>query len=342
MVLDSEILKIFFYSLGLSASGVLFWLYFWYHYSKKFTTPRWLLFKAGVFGVFAAIAAALLEKLVIGNIFSQDVFFLFEGKMPFTALQNFLMMFGTAVFLTALPEEILKFFILRFSFFKSDHFNQIIDGIKFGLMIGLGFAFVENWYFFFTKMRNLQFGQENLFLLFFFRFFITTLAHSLYGAIMGYYFGLARSYKIFKTIFLWQGFVAVVGFHAFFNFLALTPLNILSFVILIGILIFAMKWYTDRKNLQVAISLRLDEKTKTPIFSGQKEMQALIAEGTNSNFRLVEKIGLCPYCFKRLKDKNGQCHYCGRRINPVRDPSLNGVKPVSADVDKKIDLDEKK
>ncbi len=316
MILDTGVLKILFYSFGLSASGALFWLFFWYHYSKKFTTSRKILFKAGVFGVFAAVAAALLEKLIIGNIFSQDVFFLFGGKKPFTALQNFLMIFGTAVFLTALPEEILKFFILRFSFFKSDHFNQIIDGIKFGLMIGLGFAFVENGYFFFTWMSGSQSGQENLFLFFFFRFFIATLAHSLYGAILGYYFGLARSYKIFKTIFLWQGFVAVVGFHALFNFLALTPFNILSFVVLIGILIFAMKWYTDRKNLQVAISEQLEERTKTPIFGTKREIQALVAEGTNSNFRLVEKIGLCPFCFKKIKSGENKCYYCDRVVRP--------------------------
>lgn len=303
-----------FISLGLAIFATLFWLYFWYYYSKKYTTPSKFLLKGFFLGILGAFLAFLLERVVLSGLLSRDLFLVFQQEKALTDLSEIILVFGLVFFLTALPEELLKFLFFKFSLFKSQHFNQIIDGIKFGIAVGLGFALVENTYFFQKQLSFSPLNTQDLFSLFLFRLFITTLAHSLYGGVLGYYFGLARFYKVFKNIFLWQGFLSVVIFHTFFNFLVLTPLNILTFLLLILTLIILMKWYTDRKNFQILLSQKLPQKAKPPILTEQKEMQALIAEGTKSNFRIVRKLGLCPFCFKRIKKEEEHCHYCGRRI----------------------------
>ncbi len=270
--------------------------------------------KAVFWGVVGSIVAAALERGIISGVFSRDVFFVFQGGRTLTTFRDLLAGFGIAFFLMALPEEFIKFFIFKWRFFQRRDFNQIIDGIKIGIVLGLGFAFVENFYFFFAEASNVWFEPENFLFTLVLRFFVATLAHSLYGAVLGYYFGLARSYKIFSGIFLWQGIVAATAFHALFNFLALTPFNIFTFILIIAMLLISLRWYTDRKNLQMAIS-----KNKTikhpPLFIGEKEMKAIIAEETGSNFRVVKKLGLCPYCFRKLSiTKNGLCAYCGGKI----------------------------
>jgi len=296
-----------FVSFILAFSATCFWLYFWYYFSKKYTTPRKFLLKALIFGIIGAFVIAILEKTILTDFFPASIVSIIQQQRNFRDVKEALYVFGVVLFLTAFPEEILKFLIFRFSVFKSDKFNQIIDAIKFGLVLGLGFALVENTYFFFEQTTIIQ-SSQNTVILFILRFFITTLAHSLYGGIMGYYFGLSKFYKIFKSIFLWQGFISVVLLHTFFNFLVLSQLNIFNIVILIFILILLMKWYTDRSNFQMAISKKAS-KIKTPIFSEQREIQALIAEGTKSDFHAVDKMGLCPFCFKKIEGK--VCSYCG-------------------------------
>jgi len=305
----------FLHSFFLASLASLFWLYFWYHYSKKYTTPHSFLLKAFLLGGSVGVIAWLLEKKIFLGILPGEVLSLLEKEKSFADFGEILFVFGAVFFLTALPEEILKFLCLKFFLFKSKKFNQIIDGIKFGIVLGLGFALVENTVVFSVQLERGSIFWSHFFYLFLFRFFITTLTHSLYGGMLGYYFGLAKFYKIFQNTFLWQGFWSTVLFHSFFNFLVLTPLNLLTFLVLTSTLVLLLKWYTDRKNFQFALSSRLPSKVKTPIFAEPREIQALIAEGTNSDFRLAEKLGLCPFCFKKIDPEKERCSYCGAKLN---------------------------
>lgn len=319
-----EILTKIFLSFLLATIATLFWLYFWYSYSKKYTTPRRFLLKAGILGILVAIFSALLEKVILAKIFPGALFLTFVPQKTLPFPNQFLLTFGIAFFLTALPEELLKFLILKFFLFNSRYFNQIIDGIKFGLVLGLGFALVENSYFFFQHLTFSSGIGGSFFYLFLFRFFITTLAHSLYGGILGYYFGLSQFYKIFKNIFLWQGFLTVVIFHTFFNFLILTPLNLFTFLLLIFTLILVMKWYNERRNFQLALAQASFQKIRPPLFTEPREIQALIAQGTGSNFRILKKIELCPFCFKKVPREGKICHYCGQKFKDIKTLNKNG------------------
>lgn len=303
-------------SLGLAFSATVFWIFFWYYFSRKYTTSRKALLGAFIIGVGAAVLAAFFERIIFPKIFPGSVFSIFRPESGFVVFEKIIFSFGAVFFLAALPEEIIKFFSLKLSFLKFKNFNQIVDGIKFGLILGLGFAIVENSFFFFEQLDNFFGSIRGLLSVFLFRFFITTLIHSLYGGILGYYFGLSRFYKVFKNIFLWQGFLFAVLIHTIFNFLVLTPLNIFIFLIILVFLSVLLKWYTDRRSFQEAVFEQLSEKIKLPMFAEKKEVQALLFEGTSSNFRILKKIGLCPFCFKKIKKDSvgAACQYCGLKF----------------------------
>jgi len=303
---------------GLAALANFFWLFFWHHYSKKYTTPRKLLLKAFFLGILAAIFAAIFEKAILAGTLPRELLAILEHERTFADTQEILLIFGIVFFLIAVPEELLKFLFLRATLFVSKDFNQIIDGVKFGIVLALGFALVENLYFFSKQIIAAPLNIRGLLVLFLFRLFIPTLAHALYGGILGYYFGLARFYKIFRKSFLWQGILVVVALHTFFNFLTLTPFNIFIYLLLIATLLLVMKWYTDRQNFQTFITQKPLRQVYPPIFTERKEMNALISILIGFNKKALLKIGLCPFCFKKLKKSfDKKCLYCGKIVDKL-------------------------
>jgi len=70
-------------------------------------------------------------------------------------------------------------------------FNQVVDGIVYAALIGIGFALAENIYYFSRAAQTFDFGG-NFFAIFAIRSFGTMLAHTLFTGVFGYFF--ARSY----------------------------------------------------------------------------------------------------------------------------------------------------
>lgn len=82
----------------------------------------------------------------------------------------------------AFVEEFCKFFIVRWILYPNRHFNEPLDGIVYSVMVGLGFASLENLIYIF------RFGLDSGFL----RMFSAVPAHAVFAVIMGYYLGIAR------------------------------------------------------------------------------------------------------------------------------------------------------
>ncbi len=304
-----------FASLFFASLAVSFWLLFWLFYSKKKTTPFKLLSLSFFLGIISALISGSVEKILLPGFLASGLkaynYFGGWGHLTFNSLA---VLFASVVFFIVLPEEITKFLIFKIALFKRRKFDQIIDGIKFGIFLGLGFAFIENAYFFFLQIQNSNFClTKSFFYLFIARLLITTIAHSLYGGILGYYFGLAKFYKIFRAIFLWQGFFAVLIVHSIFDFLILGKLSALTFALIMLTLIILFQWYNDRRSFQIRVSRGVFSQRK-PLFSEKKEIQAIIAKETGSNFKMVKKLGFCPYCFGKIKKGEKICHNCGRKL----------------------------
>ncbi len=115
-------------------------------------------------------------------------------------------------------EEISKGLGLLLLFLvRRDEFDNVIDGIVYGILIGAGFTVVENfWYF--TYYSNVS-----LTVLIIERVLLGWLLHSTFTACMGIALGYIRHIRVrWKQILLLSGgFLLAVGLHSLFDFVAL-------------------------------------------------------------------------------------------------------------------------
>ena len=103
-------------------------------------------------------------------------------------------------------EEAVKAIILVVLFLVSRReFDNVLDGVVYGALVGLGFAFVEN--ILYLSAAGMQFGTDRMIQLWLLRAGLFGLNHSMFTAFTGAALGYARSVHLG-----WQrGFVASLG-----------------------------------------------------------------------------------------------------------------------------------
>src|SRR3989344_1928161 len=130
---DNQILYLFL-ALVWSIVCVVMWNKFFYRFSPHFTSPKRFYRYPFAYGIAAMLAAFLIEH-AIAEFFTISVS---------TILQSILYAF----LVVAVTEELVKFFLMK-KFMDNPDVDQVIDGVKVGLWVGLGFAFAENTLYFF-------------------------------------------------------------------------------------------------------------------------------------------------------------------------------------------------
>ncbi|MDO8518410.1 MAG: PrsW family intramembrane metalloprotease [bacterium] len=126
-----------------------------------------------------------------------------------------------AVFLVGPIEELAKYIVLRANVYFSHDFNQVFDGIVYGITIALGFSFVENIFYFLELYTN---QTATIFIVgTAFRGLFSTLAHVTFTGIVGYFVGKAKFSSGNKTAIIAQGIVYASLLHASFDFLVAGP-----------------------------------------------------------------------------------------------------------------------
>jgi Predicted membrane protein len=108
----------------------------------------------------------------------------------------------------ALGEELCKFAALRFYAYPHKHFDEPFDGITYSVMIGMGFATLEN------IEYVLRYGFTTGLL----RMVLSVPAHGTYAVLMGYYTGLAKFNKKHAFRNLLRGLALATFFHGTFDF----------------------------------------------------------------------------------------------------------------------------
>lgn len=117
---------------------------------------------------------------------------------------------GTIIFAflgVALVEEFVKFVPLRLYSFTRNSFDEPLDGIVHGVMIGMGFATLENILYVF------QHGMNTGFL----RMFTAVPGHASWGVIMGYYVGKAKFNYEKRGRLLITGLLLATFFHGLYD-----------------------------------------------------------------------------------------------------------------------------
>lgn len=117
-----------------------------------------------------------------------------------------------------LIEEFIKFCILSEKVYKEKFFDEPRDGLIYGMIVGIGFSFLENFFFGLTLI-----GVPGGLLLIVARGIITTFMHLLAGGIIGYYFGLAKfkahgqASKKERSLLIVRGLILAILFHGLYD-----------------------------------------------------------------------------------------------------------------------------
>lgn len=137
-----------------------------------------------------------------------------------------------AYLVVALSEEGSKYFMIRFFGYRRKAFDEPFDGIVYAVMVGMGFATLEN--IGYVYQHGLSTGLL--------RMFLSVPAHATFAVLMGYYIGLAKFDAINRKKYLLLAIILPVIFHGtydFFLFLGNTPLHflgaVISFIMAIGL-----------------------------------------------------------------------------------------------------------
>lgn len=124
----------------------------------------------------------------------------------------------TAVFaylIVGTSEEWSKYLMLRLYAFPKRAFDEPFDGIVYSVMVGMGFATVEN------IGYVSQHGMGTAIL----RMFLSVPAHGTFAVLMGYFAGKAKFNPERRTFLLMSGIFWAVFFHGTYDFLLFLQSN---------------------------------------------------------------------------------------------------------------------
>jgi protease PrsW len=177
------------------APGVAICLYIFYVdvYNRE---PRLNLIVSFILGCLLIIPAILLEKN-FGNVL--------DGTRASVAIFSF----GVV----ALSEEFSKFIGLRLYSYRQKSFDEPLDGIVYGIMVGMGFATIENLFYvlsFAEAGKGWEVGLS--------RMFLSVPAHGTFAVIMGYFVGRAKFEPDRSFWLMLCGLLGATFFHGTFDF----------------------------------------------------------------------------------------------------------------------------
>lgn len=286
---------------------------FFYSSSKQKTISRNAIAAAFLIGAVSVSAAVLLERVIFKMLPENFVSIIFNGQ-EIKTFSEVLVVFFISFFVIALIEELLKYKIIYTVASNFKTCNQIIDYIKLGIACGLGFATVENAYYFFV------FGQGEILvsvMVFVSRLFLSTLAHIIYGAVMGYYLGHANFNKIYKKIFIRKSVIAAVVMHGFFNFLIFTNVAFYNVLLVAVALLVLLKWFKDRRFLEQVITTGHYSGVSQLSFSETPELYNYLSYeqiSPGQKKAVLKKLTFCPYCLSKISGGETFCLRCKKEF----------------------------
>ena len=214
--------------LVLAVAPGIFWLWYFLARDRVKPEPRRLVARVFFLGAGAAIASGLIEYF----------FFRSTGiRLDGSRLPHLLA--GAAA--VGLIEEGAKFLSVYAGIYRHAEFDETIDGIVDAVAAGMGFATLENLQYVLTGGAAVGIVRM-----------LTALpGHAFFGALMGYYLGIAKRSGRKETAYLLTGLGAAVVAHAAWDALAFSR-SIYSLALIPGVFIL---W-----RRAVAFSLRAQEE----------------------------------------------------------------------------------
>ena len=271
--------------------GIIYWID---HFEKE---PWWLLTAAFLWGAIPSIVVSF----VFNTIFSIP-FYVLAGEGAGDAL---------AASLVAPPvEETIKgFALLGILFLWRHEIDSLLDGIIYGALVGMGFAMIENIYYFVNVFN--EGGVEAWSVTVFLRAVIFGLNHSLFTSMTGLGIAIARlspktSVRILAPI---AGWMAAMFLHFVHN-ASVSMGNLLCFLalffdwggvllvlgIIIGVLLQERRWIKKHLTEEVTYNILTPDQYKRasslPKRTGHV-LRVLFSQGPRAYRRLVHFYHHC-------------------------------------------------
>lgn len=180
-----------------AAPGIAICIYIFYKdiYNRE---PKLNLLVSFILGALSIVPAIWLE-----NYFSRG---LLDGSVVSVAIFAFLVV--------GLSEEFVKFAALRLYSYNQKSFDEPLDGIVYSLMVGMGFATIENIMYAIKYEAVAGAGMEVAVK----RMFLSVPAHATFAVVMGYYVGKAKFNPNRSFILMLKGLLGATFFHGAYDF----------------------------------------------------------------------------------------------------------------------------
>lgn len=172
--------------------AICLFIYFKDRYNRE---PLWLLILSFFMGMLAIIPAIIIQLAL-----TKPVERLMGAGVLYTAVFSYL--------IVALSEEGSKFLALRLLPFRRKAFDDPFDGIIYAVMVGMGFATLEN----IMYVTDRGIGTGIL------RMFLSVPAHGTFAVLMGYHLGLAKFDPANRNRYMFLAIFWPVVFHGTFDF----------------------------------------------------------------------------------------------------------------------------
>jgi RsiW-degrading membrane proteinase PrsW (M82 family) len=215
-----------------TAPGI-FLLWYFYHRDRYEPEPKKKILKIFLLGALMVIPAFIIELVL-------------EWTLAQVA-SGIVSIFIVTFIIVGPTEELLKFLVVKKWIYHSPEFDEVMDGIVYTVSASLGFATVEN--ILYVLESGIEIGIA--------RAFLSVPGHAFYGALMGYYIGLAKWNKARERRLMTHGIVLAILAHGLYNFLIFTKT---VFALLVIVLIIGL-------GLRARRSLKLASRYSIPVDS---------------------------------------------------------------------------
>lgn len=261
-------------------------------------------------GVLAVGISIILEKgiYMIWEFLSPDTAHLFFSETGTAFNIVSILLVGLVSFgVVALCEEGARYFLMKYLMNRSPDLDQKIDGVQFGISLGLGFAFLENTLYFLKLFRDFEF--DTLVIVFFLRFLISTLGHMSFGGIMGYYFAQSRFYPTETRQFNIKAFAFPFLMHGFFDFLLAIQLSFYTVLLLtVPVFVLWLWWHDERMFQKHVLNGR---NLKFPVSETPKRADVK----RKLTVEVLPAMGSCPNCYVPITEEQTKCRACGVKFH---------------------------
>ncbi len=202
--------------------AICIFIYFKDKYNKE---PLGLLIMSFILGMLSTVPAVIIQLV-------------FKTSVEDMQGQSMLQVAAFAYGVVALSEEGSKFIMLRFYAYPKKSFDDPFDGIVYAVMVGMGFATLE----------NIGYVLQNGFTTGVTRMFLSVPAHATFAILMGYHVGLAKFNAAKRGLFFLLAIVWPVIFHGTFDFFLFLGNTNLHFIGAIASFIIAI--YLSRRAIR--------------------------------------------------------------------------------------------